>query len=170
MQVLHISMLAIVLFSSILALIQAYLKNKGMKHEFYNWAFVFIPICIFFIYGLLSNFNNYVNHIITFSILLLVFEQGGINFFSRNIVRKQLTPKKSLGLFYSNATPFVFFLILFSLLYLLFDFPNCSAFFNPSITVQYLFHILARLFIWIWKFMVLKKLSHLSLGSTNEVC
>jgi hypothetical protein len=161
-------LLVFVVSSSILAVIHAYFENKGMKHDFFSWAWAIIPIYIYFIFGLLHDFNNYISHIQVFSLLLLFFEQGGIIFFSRNVVRKQLSSEKSLGPFYSYLTPIIFIpfvFSLFSLLNYLSKFMTISS--NASTIALYLCHIITRVFIWTWKFMVLRKLSHLSLGETD---
>jgi hypothetical protein len=160
-----IILLVFVVSSSILAVIHAYFENKGMKHDFFSWAWAIIPVYLFFIIGLLSDSENYVSHLKTFSILTLVFEQAGIYFFIQYRVRKQLPPKKSLGPFYSYLTPTIFIPLAFSLVSLL-NYPSklITISSNTSTIALYLCHIIIRVFIWTWKFMVLRKLTQLSLG------
>lgn len=172
MSVLIIVLLIFVVASSILTAIDNQFLGKVWGHEFdrYFWVLMLLPVYLFFIIGLLSDSKNYVSHLKTFSILTLLFEQAGIYFFIQYRVRKQLPAKKSLGPFYSYLTPTIFIPLVFSLVSLL-NYPGkfMTISSNASTIALYFCHILVRVFIWTWKFMVLRKLSQLSLGSRDLV-
>jgi len=148
--------------SFVITFAQTFFLRKRLKYDFYNSVFFFV-----FIYLLLF----FLDSIQLILLLLFLYEQGVISQISDHAVQKQLTSKKSLGFFYSASTPLNFVIIVFVLAWLLTYLVKVEI---TRIDLQhiavYLCHIIIRIFFWIWKLMVLKKLSRLSLGSSNEVC
>jgi ABC-type multidrug transport system permease subunit len=160
MQALSVVLLVIVVTSSTLTVIQTYLVSKAMRHVFYETAFFSILIYLLWAFQLLVNFKGHADYMNLFLILSLLFEQGGVSHFSDCVLPKQLPSKNSLGLFYSQHTPSIFlFLVFFLAILVIYLGPFRVTSSNLQTILFYYCNIIIRVFFWIWKLMVLRKLS-----------
>jgi hypothetical protein len=155
--ILLVVMLGFVIASSILHIIEHRSLGKITGHAFDNYfiPLFYFPVYLIFIFALLSDSKNYVSHIRTFSMLMLLFEPVGIHFFVENRERKQLPTEKSKGLLNSHrATPLIFIIIY--LLFILSNYLNKSMLISSKAyaILLYLFHILARVLLWTWRWKV----------------